>query len=179
MIEIYVRNIEESLKHECYFSALALALTLPDICGSAEYPPETTVTERYIGWYDRYVGRHMKNDFPDGHVPPWLSGEVIYNLRNTFLHQGNPALNACRVKQEENRLDDFTLLLGDGTVLQQMASVYEIGPEDHRTVIRSILVDVTYLCRILCETALGYYRDNQEKFFFGCHIMRQEELLKD
>lgn len=32
-----VEDIERAIEHECYFSALALALTLPDICGKAEY----------------------------------------------------------------------------------------------------------------------------------------------
>jgi hypothetical protein len=36
MIEIYVNEIRNALKNQFWFSALALALTLPDICGMAE-----------------------------------------------------------------------------------------------------------------------------------------------
>ena len=42
-----VEDIERAIEHECYFSALALALTLPDICGvkniSAQYAQKKTL----------------------------------------------------------------------------------------------------------------------------------------
>ncbi len=88
MIEMYVNNITCSLKDKCYFSALALALALPDMCGMAEFPTETSVAKRYIEWFDRYLGPYFKGG-TDGLAEenPWLSGEVVYNLRNTYLHQ--------------------------------------------------------------------------------------------
>lgn len=36
-----------ALSHELYLSALALALTLPDTCGKAEYPNEKYSGARY------------------------------------------------------------------------------------------------------------------------------------
>ena len=38
-----IDEIEKSLENECYIAALALALTLPDICGKAEYPSENVL----------------------------------------------------------------------------------------------------------------------------------------
>ncbi|MBQ9348422.1 MAG: hypothetical protein IJT94_13995, partial [Oscillibacter sp.] len=78
MIDIYINEIRQALKHQCYFPALALALALPDICGMAEFP-HLRVTERYIAWYDKYLGQAMVRDGG----APYLSGEVVYNLRNT------------------------------------------------------------------------------------------------
>ena len=84
----------------------------------AEYP-DKSVAERYIEWYDRYLGVYMAYGKDDlGGNNPWLSGEVIYNLRNTYLHQGNPGITSNKVKEEANQLDEFILMLGDGTVLQ-------------------------------------------------------------
>ena len=62
---------------------LALALALPDICGAAEFSDDTPVAKRYIGWFDKYVYPFVgdQSDIPN------LTGELVYNLRNTFLHQ--------------------------------------------------------------------------------------------
>ena len=38
MIDKLINEINEALSHNLYFAALSLALTLPDICGKAEYP---------------------------------------------------------------------------------------------------------------------------------------------
>ena len=38
MILRIIDEIEKALNHDLYFAALNLALTLPDICGKAEYP---------------------------------------------------------------------------------------------------------------------------------------------
>ena len=42
MVELYVNDIANALKNKSYFSALAMSLALPDICGTAEYPNETS-----------------------------------------------------------------------------------------------------------------------------------------
>lgn len=100
MIPIYVNDIRHSLENKCYFSALSLALTLPDICGMAEFP-DKSVTGRYIEWYDKYLGGYMTHGKDElGGNNSWLSGEVVYNLRNTYLHQGNPGIVSDKVKEE-------------------------------------------------------------------------------
>ena len=55
MILRIIDEIEKALSHDLYFAALNLALTLPDICGKAEYPDLRT-GERYKKWYDEIVG---------------------------------------------------------------------------------------------------------------------------
>ena len=54
MIERIIKEINLSLENECYLSALGMALTLPDICGKAEYPNEKSTTKRYIEWFNTY-----------------------------------------------------------------------------------------------------------------------------
>lgn len=46
MILRIIDETEKALSHDLYFAALNLALTLPDICGKAEYPNLRT-GERY------------------------------------------------------------------------------------------------------------------------------------
>lgn len=178
MIPIYVNDIKCSLENKCYFAALSLALTLPDICGMAEFPSKS-VAERYIEWYDKYLGVYMNqgNDYSE-RPDPWLSGEIIYNLRNTYLHQGNPGIVSDKVKEEVNQLDVFTLMLGDGTVFHEATLNIEVGTQETgKITYRRMLVDVTYLCNSICDCALWYYEKNQEKFKFHFNVITQEEYL--
>ena len=46
-ISDYVKDIKCALQNKCYYSALSLTLTLPDMCGMAEFPKKQ-VGERYI-----------------------------------------------------------------------------------------------------------------------------------
>ena len=178
MIPICVNDIKRSLENKCYFSALSLALILPDICGMAEFPNES-VTKRYIGWYDKYLGEYMAQGKDDlGGNNPWLSGEIIYNLRNTYLHQGNPGIASDKVKEEVNQLDKFILMLGDGTVLQSVTLNIEAGTQETgKITYRMIIVDITYLCDSICDCVLWYYENHQEKFKFNFDVITQEEFM--
>lgn len=173
MIPVYVENVRCSLSNKCYFSALALALILPDICGGAEFPCEAVGT-RYIKWYDKYMVQ-KKNEFEE--EMPWLSGEVIYNLRNTYLHQGSPAIMKKKIKDHVNQLDRFILMLGDGRKINSASFDIAVDLEDESISYKSILIDVTYLCNCLCDCALLYYENNKDKFSFMGTVITQEEWL--
>lgn len=56
IFELLLEEIEKSIKNDLFFSALALALTIPDICGKAEYPFSKSNKFRYVAWYDAYLG---------------------------------------------------------------------------------------------------------------------------
>ena len=169
MVEIYVNDIKNALKNKCYFSALALSLALPDICGAAEYPDEISVGKRYIEWYDKYLGEYMSSDKD----APYLSGEIVYNLRNTFLHTGSPNIDSNKVKNEANQLDKFVLFLGDGTKIWNMSMLFDATIVKLRT----MMVDVTYLCQTICDCSLWYYKNNVDKFHFDFRITTQEYML--
>ncbi len=157
MIEVYIQEIETCLKNRCYFAALALTLTLPDICGAAEYPDEASVTKRYINWYDKYIGDNERKD-RDTEDSSYLNGEVIYNLRNTFLHQGNPTINKDKVKAKENRFDRFILILGDATGFLSGSICVDQG--NGAATFRGMIINVTYLCQKICMAALCYDQQN-------------------
>lgn len=165
MIDVYVHDIETSLKNKAYFSALALALTLPDTCGMAEFP-NASVTERYINWYDTYIGNYeakFKNE-------PYLSGEIVYNLRNTFLHTGSPNIDNKKVKAEVNQLDKFILILGDGRKIWSST----LNVDTPLASIKIMTINVTYFCQLLCDRALRYYNRNAEKFIFNFTIQHED-----
>ena len=54
MIEKIVNEINGLLRDGYPYSALGVALTLPDICGNIAYPG-TAVAMHYKKWYDEYV----------------------------------------------------------------------------------------------------------------------------
>ena len=167
MVELYVNDIENALKNKSYFSALAMSLALPDICGAAEYPNETSTAKRYIEWYNKYLGEYMSDDSGN----PYLSGEIVYNLRNTFLHAGSPNIDSNKIKDEANQLDRFMLFLGDGT---EMCVTLFINTSIVK--LRSMIVDVTYLCKTICDRSLWYYKNNTNKFHFDFSIDTQDHF---
>ena len=168
LINLYVDDILKSLECKSYFSALSLALALPDFCGAAEFP-DKSVTERYINWYDNYVKNFMSYK---SFGASQLSGEVIYNLRNTFLHMGSPNIITSKIKQELNRIDKFTLLLGDATKIQVIFFCVDTPFGSSR----AITIDTTFFCKNLCICASNYYEANKDKFQFDFNVIRQENL---
>ena len=52
-----IDDVNKALDAECYFSALSLVLTIPDICGKAEFP-EKGPTRRYIDWFDKHIAKY-------------------------------------------------------------------------------------------------------------------------
>lgn len=169
MVEIYFNDIENALKNKSYFSALAMSLALPDICGAAEYPNETSTAKRYIEWYNKYLGEYMSDDRGN----PYLSGEIVYNLRNTFLHAGSPNIDSNKIKDEANQLDRFILILGDGTEIWSATLFINTSIVKLRTMI----VDVTYLCETICDRSLWYYKNNTNKFHFDFSIDTQDHFF--
>ena len=94
MIEQLVNEINGLLRDGYPYSALGIALTLPDICGNIAYP-NTKVADHYKKWYCEYVNPISALKFKDG-----FDEEICYKLRCAYLHSGNFDLgNADAVKQ--------------------------------------------------------------------------------
>lgn len=169
LINVYINDINNSLKNKSYFSALALALALPDMCGAAEYPEETSVTRRYIDWVDTYMGVILKTESPVTD----LNGELLYNLRNQFLHSGSIDIDISKVKNESNVLDKFILVLGDGAEI----SVASACIQSTLVTYRAMIIDVTYLCETICDFASWYYNNFKERFKFKIFALTQNQYV--
>lgn len=171
MISTYVDDIKKALSNELYFPALSLALTLPDICGSVEFSNKQ-IHERYIGWYDKYIGNYLKeiSEKAPGNGP-YLSGEIVYNLRNTFLHNGLPGVDVKKIKDENNQIKKFLLFVGDSRGMQEIA----ISTKGYLG--KALIIDVSYLCGLLCDSAITYYENNMDKFNFNYTVITEEDLF--
>lgn len=105
-LELIINDVEKSLNNECLFSALALALTIPDVCGKISYPNKKP-SDRYINWFDEHIGNYEKCPDERSKGMPYLSGELCYALRCSYLHGGDT--NIAK-KYSNFTLDNFILI---------------------------------------------------------------------
>lgn len=187
MINTLIENINKSLDAEAYLSALSLALVLPDLCGTVEYNHESKVGKRYVNWYNNYIGKYeiQKNDDSN----PRLSGEIIYQLRCSMLHEGKPNIDKNKIHEEKNKIDRFVLVAQKKNDFD-IYSDFSIGPTITTKYIdskeftstdnfREYRVNVRRLCLIICSVAKAYYEDNKDKFdFFNYEIIDYNEEVK-
>lgn len=173
MVFRLVQDIRKALENELYFVALSTALTLPDICGKAAYPDERSSRKRYIGWYDEEIGKYEKISGIKDNMP-YLSGEVIYNLRCSLLHEGNPNMNNDNLRTDLP-IDHFSLVVEKAKpfdIYSDAASITDCGNKQ----IREYRMNVRRICMILCNVAESYYRDNMDKFQFNYEIIDWDEV---
>ena len=167
MIKELTWEITKCLKDGYYMSALISALTIPDICGKAEFPELEKTGDRYKGWFDKYIGNREKERH-GGKGMPYLSGELVYSLRCSLLHQGNP--NIQEHITDKNNIIYFELLYqkssdGRGCRWTSEAQLIEDDGEEKAVNIK-YSIDVKLLCYKLCIAARDFYNKNKEKFDF-------------
>ena len=174
MIKELTWEICKCLKDGYYMAALTSALTIPDMCGKAEFPDlEKQTKKRYVDWFDKYIGNHEKERH-GGKGMPYLSGELVYSLRCSLLHQGNPNIEGSVSKK--NDIKYFELLYqpfsdGRGCRWESEAQLIEDDSEE-KAVNITYSVDIKLLFYKLCLAARDYYNNNKEKFnFFNYKIV--------
>lgn len=104
-----VEEIELSIRDGRWQSALALALTIPDICGGIAFPelvkryrdgrimldrqknPTRDVGIQYIRWFDEFAAAFFKTSADS--AKPYICGERCWQLRCEYLHQNKGFLN--------------------------------------------------------------------------------------
>jgi hypothetical protein len=76
-----LHEIEKALDAKLYYLAIAVALSIPDICACLEFDPEDPQwanRDTYASWCDANIRDQFKN----------LTGDDLYNLRGGVLHKG-------------------------------------------------------------------------------------------
>lgn len=168
MINRISDEVQRCLENECFTAALALALTLPDICGKAEYPC-CREKARYLAWFRNYVEPGEIPGSPYGDDMPYPSAEMIYQLRCNLLHQGSLDTDSTRIDDERCKVDKFTLVITDE--IDTGISTVSYGAE-WKIVNRGITINIKRMCSVICKAAKTYYTDNKEKFsFFSYQII--------
>lgn len=174
MLLTILNEIDRALSCEMYVSALNLVLTVPDICGKAEYP-QLCVGKRYIAWFDEWIGQYEKSALKEGEVrTPYLSGEMVYRLRCNVLHQGNINIDKGEIKDTDNQINRFILLVqkkNEFGIYPSISSAEQDGISSE-IIGRTYELNLQNLCMKICEAARHYYEQNKEKFnFFNYEIV--------
>lgn len=148
-----IRDIQKALAAKAYLSALALALTLPDICGKIAYPGLRT-GERYIAWFDEYVTKNMyPQKYPDVQK---FDGKKIYKLRCAFLHEGSI--------EGVPDVVTFTLLVMESPEFGMSSCTVTRLPDGSCTF--QVNLDVMQICTEICLRAENFYNAYEEKSAF-------------
>jgi hypothetical protein len=77
-----LREIEKALEAKLYYLAIAVALSVPDICACLECDPDKPIwatQDKYVGWCAKNLDSHFKN----------LAGVDLFRIRGGVLHQGH------------------------------------------------------------------------------------------
>ena len=92
-------SLENALKAENHYAALALALALPDICGWLQ-DPKSGSKARCIFWFEKYL--QSKYTLPATQSQPeriFLTGSDFYALRCAYLHEGRDDITEQRAQE--------------------------------------------------------------------------------
>ena len=78
MIKRVLEDIKIAYNNKAYFSALALTLTIPDICGKIQYKnnPNLNNSEKYIKWFNEWIKGYSER--------PKLKNGWSFRISNTM-----------------------------------------------------------------------------------------------
>ena len=159
-----INEIREALNNKTYIAALALALTLPDICCQIENGVSNGEEKTYKKW----VNDHLDSksfEFP-GFKKNTFNGEMCYALRCKILHNGNTEVQ----DKKGIDIDSFILTKPDFPNYCHGYKYEEEGMQDGTT--RYVTyIGVDYLCEELCFAAENFYNNWQNKDDFDKHTI--------
>lgn len=157
-----IEEVELNIEDGRWQSALALALTLPDICGGIAFPeivkryrdgravldrnqrPTRDVGNQYIRWFDTYAAPFFKVSAQD--ISPYICGERCWQLRCEYLHQNKGFANT-----EDNTSIRFHLGVNCGTSVCQLDRISSANS------LTDIRIDIEQFCRRMCRAVRAYY----------------------
>lgn len=166
-LEQRIEEVKLCVSQEMWQAALALALTIPDICGQIEFSNlkmknrkgeeiEASQGCKYSEWFHRHIEHYYadkqgwdKNKFA---INPIFTGDMCYQLRCAFLHSGDDATNKIDSKIKHR----FNLRINscDSISLNKKGDINGVD------------IEIANLCNYICEGALDFYSnwDNHQDF---------------
>jgi len=94
-----LNSVYNCLETQNWYGALLISLTLPDICGFANYP-QLHSKERYVKWFNIYLKPKYEHlDILTKDKTIFLTGEDCYALRCSFLHEGSDIIVSQRARK--------------------------------------------------------------------------------
>lgn len=179
--EAYLEAAVQSLQNKNWISALDIALTLPGICSNVD--PRTKSLggdgKRYRTWYQLNVDDTTSQIVRDpGFLPriePLYDAELVYKLRCSMLHQGEPLTQYFENKfksdcndvssiviktyaQDSGEIPSFVGTSTKGGFVAMDSNILD-GPYEIE-----VNIFVKELCQKLIKASRAYYDNNRQKF---------------
>lgn len=164
-----IASVRLALKNELYEPALALALSLPDICGSIEYPNDS-VTDRYIKWSNQYISMCKNSGAKDE-----FSGAALYQLRCKFLHNGHSNIYKDEGKTYTRvHFSSFELMAPSKDRLNRelMSTIKTYQDDQTGEITYTATMNLYYLIESLCEAAENFLDQWPDKAVFDDHSVQ-------
>ena len=179
----YIEEIRKSLEQKCYISALALALIIPDIGGSIEFPEYRRkdkkdkkgrevrdIKAQYSAWFEKWVQPPyvaLKNSLDDNLIDQknYFTGEMCYSLRCQFLHEGNSNIRPYGRESGENGVKVeyvFELSINGG---EAYGKITEESNEYIEMIRYMVRINVEELCERICKGAEEFCQDRKQDEF--------------
>lgn len=129
-------SIRLLLQQQNWYSALAVALMIPDVCSGLELDRKRYASD-YMAWCDRYVLPLYQRPLHNITIP----GREIYVLRCAYLHSGSDDVSTQDKKDVLERYRFVEPLRGLTVPPRQVAGT------------RTLQLPVDTFCNIICEAA--------------------------
>lgn len=173
-----IEDIERATNAGAYRSALALALTIPDICGQIAYPEIEGSGTRYRRWFNQYVKKYYKTDkmLAALGVKPF-DAYACYKLRCAYLHSGNSRLQDVYYIKT---LDFF--IHKDGQKYLEDKGAALLNADTFQAYETHIRLNIAKLCAVLCMAGKEFYSDLSDKTRlddFDINIYPESDELMD
>lgn len=156
-------DIRKAFNADAYLSAISLALTIPDVCGSRLHP-DMYVRERYVAWFDEYIAQAYLDEttlvIGDKLVDPryYFDGEDCYQLRCAYLHQGANTPDRTKPKTVYNVIQ-FRVFEGETGSCDHIGSISG-GLTDG--IFRQVDLDLGKFIRYLDQGVAHFLRDHPD-----------------
>ena len=166
-IELLIAEIEKLLTSKSYFSALYLALSLPDIFGKLVYPKNTK--NKYIKWFNENVRNivfgylYSKNPLDMDDDSPKMNGETCYSLRCKLFHEGITDVQTSKII-----INEFVLSFTDEDFVRgdYAGTEYELDKWDPKTntapQVKYFYVSCKGLTREITVAAKAFIQNNPD-----------------
>lgn len=140
-LEIIILDIERALNANLYYAALAVTLSLPDICSVLELPPEQnwSTGSKYASWFDRNLPKYL----------PKFTGSDCYKMRGGVLHNG-------RVRRDEKRWDHIAFTTPQSSMRLHLCSASNNGGVSES----ALILDVEHFCRDVIDAVRSWFSVN-------------------
>lgn len=162
-----IQEIRSSMQNKCFLSALALALTLPDICSQVEANVALSSRQLYIDWVDKHINKEYFKTGLSGFEDAEFAGNVCYSLRCSYLHSGALEVENSKLNVHINEFELFIPKSMSKDVRGKPNGFsYKIKTlEDGKKEIK-VELNIQLLCEALCDAAEEFYNGFPDKTKF-------------